>query len=76
MGRDYKLRISNTNKFEDGYEVLKSKKLDSYDRNKSRRQNKVNLNKLSVDETDLDFGDDPTDEQLSNEAEDAKDSLR
>lgn len=78
MGRDYKIRISNTNKFEDGYEVSKTKKLDSYDRNKNRRQNKINLNKININEIDtsLDFDSNLFEDQTDDEAHNAKDSLR
>jgi|688.fasta_scaffold00957_23 hypothetical protein len=78
MGRDYKLRISNTTKFEDGYEVSKSKKLDSYDRNKNRRQNKINLNKINIDEinSSLDSDDNVFDGQTDNEVDSEKNSLR
>jgi hypothetical protein len=78
MGRDYKLRISNTTKFEDGYEVSKSKKLDSYDRNKNRRQNKINLNKINIDEinSSLDSDDNVFDGQTDNEVDSGKNSLR
>jgi len=70
MGRDYKSRISNTNKFEDGYEVSKSKKLDSYDRNKNRKQNKINLNTISINDdtyTDSEFYPDQLDEAIECE---------
>lgn len=50
MGRDYKVKTSKTEKYEDGYESKKFKKLDSYDRNKTRKQNKFNLNTFSVEE--------------------------
>jgi len=53
MGRDYKLRAPQTEKYEDGYENKRFKKLDSYDRNKTRRQNKFNLNKISIEHDDI-----------------------
>jgi len=50
MGRDYRHRGSKLEKFEDGYEILKDKKLPSYDRNKGRKQNKINLNQFQLEE--------------------------
>jgi hypothetical protein len=52
MGRDYRHRGNKPEKFEDGYEMFKEKKLDSYDRNKGRKQNKINLNHFQVEEED------------------------
>lgn len=50
MGRDYRHRGSKLEKFEDGYEIFKDKKLPSYDRNKGRKQNKINLNQFQLEE--------------------------
>ena len=49
MGRDYRHRGTKTERFEDGYEIFKDKKLPSYDRNKNRKQNKINLNQFEID---------------------------
>jgi len=54
MGRDYRHRGSKLEKFEDGYEMFKDKKLPSYDRNKNRKQNKINLNQFNIVEDDFD----------------------
>lgn len=48
MGRDYRHRGNKPEKFEDGYEMFKDKKLASYDRNKNRKQNKINLNQFDI----------------------------
>ena len=48
MGRDYRHRGNKPEKFEDGYEMFKDKKLPSYDRNKNRKQNKINLNHFDI----------------------------
>jgi hypothetical protein len=48
MGRDYRHRGSKLERFEDGYEMFKDKKLPSYDRNKNRKQNKINLNQFEI----------------------------
>lgn len=48
MGRDYRHRGTKLDKFEDGYDMFKDKKLPSYDRNKNRRQNKINLNHFEI----------------------------
>ena len=53
MGRDYRHRGSKLEKFEDGYEMFKDKKLPSYDRNKNRKQNKINLNQFQLDDDDV-----------------------
>ena len=54
MGRDYRHRGTKTERFEDGYEMFKDKKLPSYDRNKNRKQNKINLNQFDIEhEEDL-----------------------
>lgn len=50
MGRDYRHRGTKTEKFEDGYEMFKDKKLPSYDRNKNRKQNKINLNQFEIEQ--------------------------
>ncbi len=50
MGRDYRHRASKLEKFEDGYEIFKDKKLASYDRNKNRKQNKINLNQFEIED--------------------------
>jgi len=56
MGRDYRHRGNKPEKFEDGYEMFKDKKLPSYDRNKNRKQNKINLNQFDIEvEEDLEF---------------------
>lgn len=57
MGRDYRHRKNKTDSYEDGYEILKDKKLSSYDRNKNRKQNKFNLNQVSIEENDYEFDD-------------------
>lgn len=51
MGRDYRHRGNKPERFEDGYEMFKDKKLPSYDRNKNRKQNKINLNQFSIEDT-------------------------
>jgi hypothetical protein len=48
MGRDYRHRLSKFDRYEDGYEIFKDKKLPSYDRNKNRKQNKINLNQFDL----------------------------
>lgn len=48
MGKDYRHRGNKPEKFEDGFELFKDKKLPSYDRNKNRKQNKINLNHFDV----------------------------
>ena len=51
MGKDYRHgKYTRTEKYEDGYEMFKDKKLPSYDRNKNRKQNKINLNDFDVEE--------------------------
>jgi hypothetical protein len=50
MGRDYRHKTKKSDRFEDGYEMFKERKLDSYDRNKGRKQNKINLNQFKVDD--------------------------
>jgi hypothetical protein len=50
MGRDYRHKTKKADRFEDGYEFFKERKLDSYDRNKGRKQNKINLNHFQIDE--------------------------
>lgn len=50
MGRDYRHRGSKLEKFEDGYEAFKDKRLPTYDRNKTRHQNKINLNQFQLQE--------------------------
>lgn len=52
MGRDYRHRGTKPEKFEDGYEIFKDKKLPSYDRNKNRKQNKINLNQFEIERED------------------------
>lgn len=52
MGRDFRHRGNKPEKFEDGYEMFKDKKLPSYDRNKNRKQNKINLNHFEVEVED------------------------
>jgi hypothetical protein len=52
MGRDYRHRGTKPEKFEDGYEIFKDKKLPSYDRNKNRKQNKINLNQFDIERED------------------------
>jgi len=52
MGRDYRHKIKKSDRFEDGYETFKERKLDSYDRNKGRKQNKINLNQFEIQEDD------------------------
>lgn len=55
MGRDYR-HTKKSVQFEDGYELQKNRKLKQYDRNKSRRNNKINLNELQVQpEDDVDL---------------------
>ena len=48
MGKDYRHRGNKPEKFEDGFELFKDKKLPSYDRNKNRKQTKINLNHFDV----------------------------
>ena len=48
MGKDYRHRGNKPEKFEDGFELFKDNKLPSYDRNKNRKQNKINLNHFDV----------------------------
>lgn len=50
MGRDKRHYRSKLDKFEDGYEMFKDKKLPTYDRNKTRHQNKINLNQFQLPE--------------------------
>jgi hypothetical protein len=45
MGRDYR-HTKKSVQFEDGYELQKNRKLTQYDRNKSRKNNKINPNEL------------------------------
>lgn len=63
MGRDYRHRGNKPEKFEDGYEMFKDRKLESYDRNKNRKQNKINLNQFDVIEEEEDFQLEETDEE-------------
>ena len=53
MGRDYRHRGIKQDTYEDGYEIFKDKKLQSYDRNKNRKQNKINLNQFQLDDDDV-----------------------
>jgi hypothetical protein len=55
MGRDYRHHTKKSDRFEDGYEIFKERKLDSYDRNKGRKQNKINLNQFHLQEEDDTF---------------------
>lgn len=64
MGRDYRHRGSKAEKFEDGYEMFKDKKLPSYDRTKNRKQNKINLNQFEL-EQEPDFELEQTDEDYN-----------
>lgn len=50
MGRDYRHRRPKSEIYEDGYEMFKDRKLPSYDRNKNRKQNKINLNQFNLEE--------------------------
>jgi len=61
MGRDKRHRGTKLEKFEDGYEIFKDKKLPSYDRNKNRKQNKINLNQFEIEIEDF---------EVSNEEQD------
>lgn len=62
MGRDKRHRGTKLEKFEDGYEMFKDKKLPSYDRNKNRKQNKINLNQFEIDvEDEVEFINDEQD---------------
>ena len=63
MGRDYRHRASKLERFEDGYEMFKDKKLPSYDRNKNRKQNKINLNQFEIIEDDFEVMEDQLDEK-------------
>ena len=63
MGRDYRHRGNKPEKFEDGYEMFKDRKLESYDRNKNRKQNKINLNQFDIIEEEEDFQLEETDEE-------------
>ena len=63
MGRDFRHRGNKPEKFEDGYEMFKDRKLESYDRNKNRKQNKINLNQFDVIEEEEDFQLEETDEE-------------
>lgn len=49
MSRDYRRR-KEKEPYDDGYEIFKDRKLESYDRSKTRKQNKINLNTFSVEE--------------------------
>lgn len=51
MGRDYR-HAKKSVQFEDGYELQKNRKLKQYDRNKSRKNNKINPNELQVQPDD------------------------
>jgi hypothetical protein len=55
MGRDYRHKTKKSERSEDGYEMFKERKLDSYDRNKGRKQNKINLNHFQIEEDDDSF---------------------
>jgi len=63
MGRDYRHRGSKLERFEDGYEMFKDKKLPSYDRNKNRKQNKINLNQFDIVEDDFEVIEDELEEK-------------
>jgi hypothetical protein len=52
MGRDFRYRGNKLEKFEDGYEIVKDRKIPSYDRTKNRKQNKINLNHFQLQEDD------------------------
>lgn len=52
MGRDFRHRGTKPEIFEDGYEMFKDRKLPSYDRNKNRKQNKINLNHFEIEVED------------------------
>lgn len=54
MGKDYRHNGQKPGRFEDGYEMFKDRKLPSYDRNKNRKQNKINLNHFDI-EVEEDF---------------------
>ena len=49
MGRDYRHRGSKIERFEDGYGAFENRKLDSYDRNKNRKQNKIDVNHFDIE---------------------------
>lgn len=51
MGRDYR-HGKKLVQFEDGYELQKNRKLKQYDRNKSRKNNKINPNELNLQPED------------------------
>lgn len=51
MGRDYR-HGKKLIQFEDGYELQKNRKLKQYDRNKSRKSNKINPNELNLQPED------------------------
>lgn len=51
MGRDYR-HGKKLIQFEDGYELQKNRKLKQYDRNKSRKNNKINPNELNLQPED------------------------
>lgn len=62
MGRDYRHRGNKPERFEDGYEMFKDRKLESYDRNKNRKQNKINLNQFDIVEDDFETMEDYSEE--------------
>lgn len=66
MGRDKRHRGLKPEKFEDGFELFKDKKLPSYDRNKNRKQNKINLNQFQIEE-DYSFDEVEDDSQIFND---------
>lgn len=69
MGRDYRHRGTKIERFEDGYGAFKNRKLDSYDRNKNRKQNKIDINHFDVaPDFDVEIEDEVSIEEEENHA--------